>query len=147
MQVEYSDKSYNYLTLCENVAYSTHCRPDSFLTLVELWNRTWISHMTYPVINITIGPLKRSQNIGPLLGGVELNDQGEITYARFVRLIFNLPPTLGSDLLNKYERAWTDHVNALDSPVIRAKSWSSRQYDRDMRLIGIRTMQCVRIDR
>uniref|UniRef100_A0A914WFU1 SSD domain-containing protein n=1 Tax=Plectus sambesii TaxID=2011161 RepID=A0A914WFU1_9BILA len=141
--VEEDGSSYNYLSLCENVAYSMHCRPDAFLTLTELWNRTWISKMTYPLINITIGPLRRAQNIGPLFGGVELNDQGEVEYARFVRLIFNLPPTVGANVMDKYEKAWTDGVNAFSSPTIVARSWSSRQYDRDMRMIGVRTMRLV----
>lgn len=147
IQVEVDGDSYSYGSICRNVAFSTHCRPDSFLTLVELWNRTWVSNFTYPLLNITIGPLRRSQNVGPLLGGVELNEQGEIGYVRFVRLIFNLPPTVGASVLDQYERAWTDSVNAFVSPMIQVQSWTSRQYDRDMRQIGVRTMRSDRVDR
>jgi hypothetical protein len=145
--VELDGDSHSYRSICLNVAFSTHCRPDAFLTLVELWNRTWIHNFTYPLLNITIGPLRRSQNIGPLLGGVELNEQGEIGYVRFVRLIFNMPPTISAGVLDKYEKAWTDSVNAFISPIIQVQSWSSRQYDRDMRQIGVRTMRLDRADR
>lgn len=82
---------------------------------------------------------QREVYIGPLFGDVEIDENGYLKSAKYVRMIFNLPINVSKVVMEAYSKAWIEEIEKAESPTVSIVYWTPWQYVKDASEVSKRT--------
>lgn len=139
--------NYNYSRLCLVDISTGKCPVDLFLSIWEAQRNGRVRKLSYPILAFyddnSRGDSPNSLvYIGPLLGGVITDRDGQIRYAKYVRVEWRLSTGGFHDLLLKqFSLKFTKFLAKFQSELINVNYWSAEGFKSDVAKIRSRTLR------